>query len=239
MCSIWCARLVCSILPLPGCSLQPIARLLKTRNEHATIDRLFDSQHVQDIQVIIAISCIAFLLIGGAGAGAAVLKVWQGDWKWHNAAANCVKYGAPLFVFFGGVVSWAYKTGSLRLGVATGHSMNGKTHLHGIQQFASEEDYFPVFSGNNQSLQSLEASVVIDITAFYTFMKSFRDSLRVLAHMGASIAEADDESAITAWRTAAGNSVYMLFLGLESGRKPFTGWWSSGRNKPKTPSWLC
>lgn len=48
-------------------------------------------------------------------------------------------------------------------------------------RFSSEENYFPVFDGNVRDLQTLEARVVVNITAFYTYMKAVRDSLRALA----------------------------------------------------------
>ena len=41
--------------------------------------------------------------------------------------------------------------------------------------FTSQENYFPVFEANNKYLQKLEARVVINITAFYTYMKAVRD----------------------------------------------------------------
>jgi hypothetical protein len=44
--------------------------------------------------------------------------------------------------------------------------------------FVSEEDYFPVFDSNSRDLQLLESSIVNNITAFYTYMKATRDSLR-------------------------------------------------------------
>ncbi|HUA18799.1 MAG TPA: hypothetical protein VMU80_28050 [Bryobacteraceae bacterium] len=233
-------------------SLQPIARLLKTGEEHATIDRLFESRHVQDIQVIIAISCIAVFLTSCAGVGIAIWKVWDNTWMLYVAIATCLKYGAPVLVVFGSVVGWAYKTGSARLGVVdlfaceistlcrvtkvvetvngclhridhppAEHLNSDKRHLHGVEQFTSEENYFPVFASNNQALQALEATVVINITSFYTYMKAFRDSLRALAQISMT-AEMNDSPARATWRTAAGNSVYMLFLALESARKAIT-----------------
>lgn len=223
-------------------SLQPLSRLLKTGDEHATIDRLFDSKHVQDLQLIIALSCMAVFAMGCAGAAI----VFYRGLSWDAALVNCVKFGAPVLVVFGGVVSWAYKTGSSRLGVVdlfaceistlcrvttvvetvplcvnrvdhppVAHSDPGKIRA---PQFTSAEEYFPVFAGNNAALQSLEAKVVINITAFYTYMKTFRDSLRTLAQIGVAVAEAGDEPARGAWRTAAINSIYMLYLGLESAR---------------------
>ena len=42
-------------------------------------------------------------------------------------------------------------------------------------RFTSTENYFPVFEGNTTDLQALEADVVTNVTAFYTYMKAFRD----------------------------------------------------------------
>jgi hypothetical protein len=67
------------------------------------------------------------------------------------------------------------------------------------RDFNSQEQYFPVFESNNKDLQSLEARVVINITAFYTYMKTVRDSMRGHA--------------------AAPDVIYLLYLALESGRK--------------------
>ena len=77
--------------------------------------------------------------------------------------------------------------------------------------FKSEENYFPVFENNTKDLQSLEARVVINITAFYTYMKATRDAMRAIATIGASDRARRHE--------AMRNLVYLLYLGFESGRK--------------------
>jgi hypothetical protein len=59
----------------------------------------------------------------------------------------------------------------------------------------------------------LEARVVIQITAFYTYIKAFRDSMRMLPEIGAQGA---------AWQMAAGDVIYRMFLGLESARFAIT-----------------
>jgi hypothetical protein len=83
-------------------------------------------------------------------------------------------------------------------------------------QFSSQESYFPVFDSSVKDLQQLEADVVDNVTAFYTYMKVMRDSLRKLAHLqlcpkGSLV---QDE-----WHPAVCNVIYMQFLALESGRK--------------------
>jgi hypothetical protein len=75
-------------------------------------------------------------------------------------------------------------------------------------RFNSQEEYFPILAGNSRDLQSLEANVVVNITAFYTFMKAVRDTLRQLAAA---------ESAMQ-WQESMRNVLYMLYLALESGR---------------------
>jgi hypothetical protein len=83
-------------------------------------------------------------------------------------------------------------------------------------RFTSQESYFPVFDSSVKDLQQLEADVVNNVTAFYTYMKVMRDALRKLAGIGrpptGSIG--DDE-----WHRAICNVIYMQFLGLESARK--------------------
>ena len=83
-------------------------------------------------------------------------------------------------------------------------------------RFTSQESYFPVFDSSVKELQALEADVVKHVTAFYTYMKVMRDSLRRLASIPPPVPGApptDD------WHRAICNVIYMQFLGLESARK--------------------
>jgi hypothetical protein len=73
--------------------------------------------------------------------------------------------------------------------------------------FTSQESYFPIFEAGSRDLQTLEARVVINITAFYTYMKAVRDSQRRLSCSPGASGE-----------DAARNLMYMLFLALESAR---------------------
>jgi len=144
----------------------------------------------------------------------------------------------PAIAVFGAVVAWAYQAGGARLGVVdlfaceidtlcrVGTVLDIVPHLiekldappslpaasdiagRSSDQFTSKEDYFPVFENNTKDLQSLEAEVVINITAFYTYMKSVRDAMRALP--GKTTQERHN---------AARDLVYLLYLGLESGRK--------------------
>jgi hypothetical protein len=82
--------------------------------------------------------------------------------------------------------------------------------------FTSQESYFPVFDSSVKELQSLESDVVKHVTAFYTYMKVMRDSLRRLTQIKTPEpgAPPDDD-----WHRAICNVIYMQFLGLESARK--------------------
>ncbi|MBV8121102.1 MAG: hypothetical protein JO081_14335 [Alphaproteobacteria bacterium] len=83
-------------------------------------------------------------------------------------------------------------------------------------RFTSQESYFPVFDASVKDLQQLEADVVDNVTAFYTYLKVMRDSLRKLAGIRPpeQASPGRDE-----WHRAICNVVYMQFLALESGRK--------------------
>lgn len=72
----------------------------------------------------------------------------------------------------------------------------------------SKEEYFPVFSNNSHDLEALEATVVGNITEFYTYMKAARDLQRKLENEPAKIVQPILE-----------NLIYVLFLGYESARK--------------------
>ena len=83
--------------------------------------------------------------------------------------------------------------------------------------FTSQESYFPVFDTSVRDLQKLEADVVQNVTAFYTYMKVMRDYLRKLADTpppSAGSTSHDDD-----WHKVVCSVIYMQFLGLESARK--------------------
>jgi hypothetical protein len=52
-------------------------------------------------------------------------------------------------------------------------------------RFVSQESYFPIFESNSRDLRILEAGVVTNVTAFYTFMKVVRDYLRRIGDLDA------------------------------------------------------
>jgi hypothetical protein len=95
------------------------------------------------------------------------------------------------------------------------HDMDGEPPTD-TSRFTSQESYFPVFDSSVKDLQALEADVVTNVTAFYTYMKVMRDSLRKLADMKPP---PPGEPVGDDWHRAICSVVYMQFLALESARK--------------------
>jgi hypothetical protein len=228
---------------IPKRLLEPIGRRLRTGDSKATIDRLFVSQHVQDLRLIIAFTLIAVLSVFALGLPGSLAYGFYN----HNVVstfAKFVTFFTPVLGVFGAVLAWAYQTGSARLGIVdlfaceidtlcrvalvvdSVHRAIEKFH-HGLElpvhHFTSEENYFPVFENNTRDLQTLEAEVVVNITAFYTYMKAVRDSTRAITDMSVSPTQpesrSDSASNLTRWQEGTRNVVYMMFLGLESARK--------------------
>ncbi len=232
--------------------LTPIYWVLRTGDEHDTLDRMFTSRHVKDLQLIIsaALGTIYMVLL------IALLLSYKENHLHSVHYFSLAEFGktltflGPVLLVIGTVLAWAYQVGIARLGAvdlfaceittlckvvtvigAVGRCVDAfeagppagspgtgvPTH-----PFTSQENYFPVFEGSARDLQTLEANVVVNITAFYTFMKAVRDSMRTLAEVRPQLAELESASnkaqAVGAWHEAARNVVYMLFLGLESAR---------------------
>jgi hypothetical protein len=173
-----------------------------------------------------------------------------------SALRGFVAFYAPVLGIFGAVLTWAYQAGSARLGIvdlfaceidtlcrvalvvdsvprAIGAFQQGLPGRNGAgnsappaRHFTSEENYFPVFESNTRDLQSLEARVVVNITASYTYMKAVRDSTRAMMDMSASPNQPEPRSDRAAtslpWQEAARNVIYMMFLSFESARKAMT-----------------
>jgi hypothetical protein len=270
--------------------LPKIGRHLKTGDQATTIDRLFDSKHVKDLQLIVAaaLAVLAFVFVLGLlffvgnelvsppsstvqlvvddkpvsavpnSVPMAVKKKPESEgsssgWALFVRAAvtgisKFIVFFVPVLGVVGAVVAWAYQSGSARLGVidlfaceisslcrvatvvdtarryadkfnqpptAAADTTGPHQPPH---QFASKENYFPVFESNTRDLQTLEARVVINITEFYTYMKAFRDYLRTLAEITPQMDKLDSSSLSRSWHESVVNVVFMLFLGLESGR---------------------
>ncbi len=233
--------------------MTPIALFLKTGNPTDTVDRLFDSQHVNDLRLIAATGFVLTLLafaVALTGAVGFCLSAWtpaEGAtlprlivFLVQNGGVHLLTIFAPVAAIFGGILAWAYQVGSARLGVVdlfaceidtlsrviTVMGMVGlmvdrygdspsrplsatESSAASAESFTSQENYFPILDSNARDLQTLEANVVINITAFYTYMKAVRDAFRRIA----------DSSTPQRQHETLKNLVYMLYLALESGRK--------------------
>jgi hypothetical protein len=240
---------------LIGWALRPL-KILRTGNPAATVDRLFESKHVNDLRFIAAaavvglISLLVILAIGFVVLFEINIQLESDKFEAGERLATILVAG---FGVFGLVLAWAYQVGSARLGVVdlfaceistlcrvvtiadvvkryverfdTGPSVS-QTERSNIPayRFASKEGYFPVFENGTRDLETLEARVVVHITEFYTYMKSFRDHLRTLSEttpMPSELVSSNDLKQIPlgSWHEAIVKAVYMLFLCLESARK--------------------
>jgi hypothetical protein len=245
--------------------LKPLASVLRTGDPHATVDRLFRSQHVKDLQVITATTLVGLFVVFLTDVALAILSVertyatYKGTHSFHFWLVLLAVFLAsftslaPVLAICGAILTWAYQVGCARLGVVDLFACEistlckvativdtvrryvdrfnqppaevaGAGGLHmPAHQFTSQENYFPVFENCTRDLQTLEATVVINITEFYTFMKSVRDSLRTLTetrHQPPDLkAPFNQPPPVGSWHEAARNVVYMMFLGLESARQ--------------------
>ncbi len=220
--------------------LCPLRWVLTTGDPHATIDRLFNSKHVRDLQVIMAGVIMIFLAII---VYCALSRHDCSRFDQVNVLRNLITYLGPAIPIAGGILAWVYQIGSTRLGVVdlfaceictlckittvfngVGRrieeyakwmpAMNraaGRAAAKRVTPFSSQEEYFPVFQTCAHDLEVLEAQVVINITAFYTYMKAARDALRQNA--------AIDAAKTKEHQLATRNLVYLLFLAMESARK--------------------
>jgi hypothetical protein len=198
------------------------ARLIRDR-QASTFYRLFTSQHVVDLQLIaVATALLIPALI------AIVLRGWPTGSNEFGAIPIAAILGAGASVF-----AWVYQTGSARLGIVDlfGCEITTLCRVAAIVEivpryveiyqnpplrppgFTSQEQYTPVFDHNSKDLEVLEARVVEHVTAFYTYLKTLRDYLRVLS----TVEKPQDGP--EEWRIVLRSAVYMLFLMLESGRE--------------------
>jgi hypothetical protein len=117
-------------------TLTPLARLLRTDNQSATLDRLFVSQHVQDLQLIGAAAIFLFYLIVMVAvlvAGGKVLHWIGANYAKDKLTIFSVLVGVSYYVSLnigkflysvwaapvalGAALTWGYQVGSARLGV--------------------------------------------------------------------------------------------------------------------------
>jgi hypothetical protein len=118
-------------------------------------------------------------------------------------------------------------------------------HRPAQSSFVSEEEYFPVFNNTTRDLQGLEATVVNNITGFYTYMKATRDALRRMAvtappapapapaetptapatteispaNVDLNISTLANKAEQDPWHAALCSVIFLLFLAYESGRQ--------------------
>jgi len=207
--------------------LPPVADQSKFDDQPNTLLRLFRSRHVKDLRWI---ALIAIALIG--------IVIWQLIHPSTDKTLDSfLSVAGPAFAAVGAVCAWCYRTGNARLGVvdlfgceistlcrvvAVSNTISrlvdkfGKApaaapvdaNPPGADHFTSQENYFPVFENNTQDLQVLHARVVMSITAFYTYMKAVRDTMRQLA-----------DTPLPCRNHAVRNVLFMMFLSLESARE--------------------
>jgi hypothetical protein len=194
--------------------------------------------------------------------------------KPHGLIDSLSADAGKLLGICGIVFAWAYQSACTRLGVVDlfaseittlcrvgtifdlgrgyidqynskkGIVPDGAEHRPVQSSFVSQEEYFPVFNNATRDLQGLEATVVNNITGFYTYMKATRDALRRMAITAPPATSADPTSATPAtadteaspanvdlnvstladkaeqdpWHAALCSVIYLLFLAYESGR---------------------
>jgi hypothetical protein len=110
--------------------LRGLGKLLGTGNQNDTISRLFDSQHVNDLRLIVAsaylVATVVFFL-SLMFAVASYTVYWQRHGadptlgraftSLQSAGGDFIKFVAPTMGVLGGILAWAYQVGSARLGV--------------------------------------------------------------------------------------------------------------------------
>ena len=103
--------------------LKPIGRMLSTGDQAATVDRLFKSEHVKDLRLIIVFALTGLLAVFVFGFPGSFLYSWVVHEKYSSsqivfsALRGFAAFYAPMLGIFGAVLAWAYQAGSARLGV--------------------------------------------------------------------------------------------------------------------------
>ena len=216
---------------------------LRESGTSATLTRLFKSQHVRDLKLISGFACwfsllmiflspiifalslsdMAFIQKYFTVFGA-VLAVSGAVVAWVYRTAS-VRLG--VVDLFASEIMTLCRVGTTvdmvqrsiaALGYA-GQNNHGKGDTgtdHYMHHFTSEEEYFPVFSSNSHDLEVLEADVVTNVTAFYTYMKVVQDYLRKVGDIHQNVT---DLQRTAVWRKTWKNIIYMQFLAYETARK--------------------
>jgi hypothetical protein len=213
---------------------QSILARLTQNGDASTFRRLGKSAHVADLQLIFYTTSFLMLVALLFTAAAMTCLFFCGVIKMPGEALKTASG------FVGGVIgpgllvlAWTYQRGSARLGVVDLFSCEIATLCrvftvsrtaerlvalydeppHECFCFKSTEQYAPVFEANSKDLELLEARVVAHVTEFYTYLKAFRDYLRMLGNFEKPSNHCDP------WRHVMTSVIYMQFLMLESGRK--------------------
>ncbi len=207
--------------------------------------RFFNSHHVQDLSLIFIIVSVLVVLLGvfsgiylkqvACGADGCSSLGWGAVFLAH--IGSIFTTAGSVLAGWGVVAAWTYQAANRRLGVvdlfaseiaslcnvmatfdAGRQFVSLYAHLDEVTdqtRFVSEENYFTVFQGNASDLEVLDGKAVVHVTAFYTYMKSFRDTLRRFGRTHKGGDNPKDDSRHQALR----NAMYCLFLSLESARK--------------------
>jgi hypothetical protein len=206
---------------------EPARRLWK---QSSTFRRLIFSRHVMDLQAIFVVTLLAPLVLLASGqlldhqSLGAVLLICGTILAWTYQTGSKRLGVVDLFACeivtlcrVGALMEVVKRLISAHEGLSgLSASVAAPDASHQdikLGRFTSQENYFPVFEQNTKDLQVLEADVVINVTAFYTYMKAFRDQLRALSELGSGEELKHQKSALLV------NAIYMIFLGYESARK--------------------
>jgi len=160
---------------------------------------------------------IAFDAVGDSGVFiGAVVSLGCGVLAWTYQTGSARLGVVDLFACeiatlccVGTIVDMVKRFTDIFVNEAVASASAGSAPAPTTSHFASQESYFPVFDATVKDLQSLEAGVVKNVTAFYTYMKVMRDYMRKL----------DDLSPTAdAWRHTLCNVIYMQFLAFKNAR---------------------
>jgi hypothetical protein len=191
----------------------------------STFIRLFKSRHVADLRLLFWIVLLLLL--------AAVPTIILLHTENEKSLIGSPTLAAGITAIALGALAHIYQAGSIRLGIVDLFSCEIITICRVVcvvdsahvllslydappltaRKFTSQENYSPIFNSNARDLENLEARVVERVTEFYTYLKTMRDYLRNLADIE------QPRNSIDAWQISVRNTIYMLFLMLESARK--------------------
>jgi hypothetical protein len=215
---------------------------LSAEESGSTFFRFFRSKHVADLRLIVTLALGMLALHAFVVGVFAAEDVYNQPTTSPMPPALeffefFSKYFGAALPIYGAIVAWAYLNASARLGIVDLFASEistvcrvgtifeiGKTSIQLLDvknrissaSYTGKKEYFPVFDQNAHDLQVLEASVVENITEFYTYMKAMRDSRRKLSEIEPQSGVGAPEN--NAWQTTACNVIFVLFLAYESGR---------------------